>query len=268
MRIHVRYDSHPLAELTLFTKFRKEVRSQKRTLSIYVYPQRTFRLLPFLKRCVRRLWASNLYLFLKPSQIDPKVIKGLNKIQRANVLVIVDAEGKPIDSQAQDTLHLARYPVCVNRCPTPIPGIKTHQSEQEESITALVSLLCCSYLHYGCDYSSCLGSTMFIDEKGNCKRCKKEETPFGNIRDKRILEKLRNTEDLKDLLREEVPFRKRCMEKCPHFPLCKGYCPRSEDRCRIKTLLPVAEQAREKLTLNAGNVFDEVNAIYWLAFRK
>ena len=266
MNFHVEYGFHPLTQARLFSRFSKRIKKEAGGQKVYLHPHKTFRLTSFAKTCLRRLKASSLYFFLSPEQISKRLISQLNRFANARVVIVVDAYDAPLSEAAkQDLLH-ARFPVVVNRCPEPVPGIKTHKDAHEEDVSAIQSILCYSGLHYGCEYSSCLGSTVFIDEKGDCRRCKIDVIPFGNLRQKTIADLLRQGKDLERLLEQEVAFRETCKKGCGYFSLCKGCCPVAKDRCAIKALLPEAEEANKKLSLSADNEFDRENAIYHLAF--
>ena len=269
MNLHIDYGFHPIAHARLLSRFKKPLRKQSYRSLVYVYARSGIGLKRFLRSCFRKLRVSNAYVFFDAERLSPTTVRRLGRLsKRRDVELIVDAKGKALPAKLVAALLEENYPIVINHCPQDIPGLKVHHDESEEWVSILTAIACYSGLSYKCQFTSCLGSTLFINEKGECRNCRHDERPFALLKDKDVFSKLRDNETLNAVLKAEVPFRKECLGSCPHFALCKGFCPKEQDRCLIKSYQTRVDEAVASVSLGADDAFDRENAISRMAFRK
>ena len=267
MNLHVDYACQPVLERRLLNDLRKPLKKLGKGNALYVTVKSPLFLVRFLRRCLYRLHMDRAYVFYDGLFPTGRTLRKLSRLHhRREIELVIDAKGKMLDKAMIALLKRCPFPIVINHCPEPIEGLKTHRDEAEETLSLLTSLACYSGLHYRCDFTSCLGNTLFVDETGACRHCHKEPTPFANVKDGGIYDKLRSCAAVNNALKTEVPFRKACMASCPYFVYCKGRCMKEKDRCLIKTLASEVDAIGKGLSLKADNLFDRRNAIHGFVF--
>lgn len=205
-----------------------------------------------------------VYVFIPVGKITGPFIRALtNTMHKTNVLLIVDCCG------AQIPLQKVKH--CTNRkivsvflnvneddAKTLPHEIKCIQNEDEKLNCCLQSNFYGSPLSFVCDYSSCIGKTIVVDENGRCFDCVAQEEVICSIFDEDLISKFdERLSSQKELLIKEIEFRNKCKNTCKHFSVCKGGCYRKSNRC-IKKF--------EEQKFDESN-FDTLNKIYQLSQR-
>ena len=92
-----------------------------------------------------------------------------------------------------------------------------------------------------CFWTSCLGKTVFIDDKGDISSCpfSSKAVKANDLSSCHSFPDLFDNQQFRQLLAEQVSYRKGCISDCGYYPFCRGGCALREkegcaENCRIR----------------------------------
>lgn len=86
---------------------------------------------------------------------------------------------------------------------------------------------------FTCDYSSCLGNTLFLDDNGDFYFCfkNKENSLLKNIKECNCVDSIFEVDNFVNILNKSIEKRNNCKARCTCYKKCNGGCPLHDTDC-------------------------------------
>ncbi len=199
--------------------------------------------LPFFVVDISHLFKNDIKLYNKDRLYFVIIVR--NKLSQAQKKKIAIFKKNIIikDTSADESNYLF-YKTCNNL---------VYKTDFGENISEAIAFdfSAFNYTDYACNYSSCMGKTIYINKAGNLYFCPfhQEESYLCKIADVSKLEQTLKQKCFISTLDKIIERRKSCKNSsCKIYEKCNGGCPFDSINCeQLKTRISKAEQLREQI---------------------